>query len=658
MEARRGGGLARRKPVLPRPLSGHGGGTTDRGLFEAHWRRSASPKRNCPTGTRALPRLLPDRAGNASIRHSSVRVVVRKFAVPAKVLASAHAPAKALAHPAATLTTGSPALAALGGRPLAPSALLSLQGSVGNRTVAGMLAGSRGRRSATRPPPPSAGLGDLSVQRVGGSKVGITVTARGESTRDAVSHFQAIVLKYKTEIQNFKKKADADFEGHKDDLGAQAAYSEKLKRAEVDLPELKRRINSDPLLQVGSDNVVQTRALASQPGTASPSGTGGGTSPESHFAHDLGGVEIAKLLTGGLAYFEDQGGQSSVSNISIFKKHAMGDKDKEAKEYIQVQERMLRRYAFRGITPVEMGQILAKQMVTPIFATALEAEESGVHFDEVTGLGFKRAVTKEVEGSGGARQVSNTDLGYVKDLAPNASAITPEMYAFVHARKGVGKFFSLTSTSKPITSNAGESFSRWGSVTLDLSRLDPADFVFHYAGGGADQLLSGLESLGPESQHDAQLLRGQQSLLRNREIIIKKYPASAITKRDSFTDVDHTKVLERAKDDGYFGRPKPYVFHPRAVEPYKSGYLQGTKLAQREGTADGKALKDCSSRSPIYRTAYNAGRLWRYGFNDGDRGNCKQQKHESDRNYKDGYKAGSQERWGREAKNQAARRRK
>lgn len=223
-------------------------------------------------------------------------------------------------------------------------------------------------------------------------------------------------------------------------------------------------------------------------------------------------------------------------------------------------------------------------MVTPLYHKEEDRKspQSGMHCEN--GLGYDRPREKLNEQN---ELVDNTDVGYLKQFA-NVKELAPEMYAFAQARNGVGKFFSLRSTEKDITSNHGVSFSSDGEIKLDLAQVSSDDFVFHYAGGGADSLKSGLEGKiknkkWSTNKHSDELTRAKESLLRNREIILKQYPAKAVVKWTKEPKFSWNKVKNKGYSDGFWDKRADFI-----SGGVKDAYAEGKDYAgYKRGRDDG-----------------------------------------------------------------------
>ena len=449
-------------------------------------------------------------------------------------------------------------------------ALLHLQRQAGNGAVVRMVHG----RSSPGP----------TVQRVGGSKFGLR-PAEGANAEDLAT-LTRVMAEYKAAVTLAKTTAAAAFRGHEADTAAQSTYAQALIAAELTPQGLTARLQ-DSALRVTSNAskcLVTTRD----------------------------GAVVAEVLRDARAYVPATGAAAGVA-ATYHKQTIAGP---TAKEYVQIQGRMLRKVAYRGITPIEIDQIKLGGTVKPLYTSPedMAAGQAGMHFEE---------------GLGRYRDASNNDLAFLREFA-DVNAIGPEMYAFAQARKGVGKFFSLRSTPKDITSNHGAGFSSCGEIELDLAKVPESAFVFHYAGNAAATLESGIEGglVTKPRRLASELKRARESLARNREIILSEYPAAAVRWK-MLPQINPAAVRRIATAHGRDGRPVDFV-----LSAYSTAYDKAyDKAAQARGAQHGDAdAKNGFAHNPDrtgsaytrgYDSAYAHGTDWRHGYVDARSGRQK-----------------------------------
>lgn len=425
--------------------------------------------------------------------------------------------------------------------------------AMGQAALAGGLAPS------ARPAPPPGQARPGVVQRVGAPKVAIRL-AEGLPADDPLGvQLVQVFSTYRKQVRTGKRKAEADFTGHEKEFNAQTRFAKALASAEVDAAELTRRIRQTRQLEVTSGKV-----------------TGVGTEKTK---------AVGEILQGNDAYRVDDG-RTEATVQTIFRKFDAGTEGgfKKLADYIRVQGRMLRRHAYRGITAHEIEQIDARGDVHPYFHddTARSQSESGLHFEGAYGYQRERTDAK-------------LDLAYLKSFA-NVDSVAPSTFGFVHGRRGANKFFSLRSTPGDITSNHGASFSSFGEIKIDLAQVPESAFVFHYAGGGAAALSSGVDptSVHDKTLHNQEVQRARESVLRNREVILKSYPANAVSWVHKPV-IDKKAISQRGYDDGVHNRPRPtYVLY---AELYDAGRKRGEawslgRHVARKGYAPAPKMKN------------------------------------------------------------------
>jgi hypothetical protein len=430
---------------------------------------------------------------------------------------------------------------------------------------------NRIRRSTARP-------ATTVVQRVGGDKLGMRLP---DTPTESSKRLLAVVGQHKERVRQRKVEANQTFmaeverirkEGgpgksdqlQKESIAAQTAYTKILMQAEIEIPVLIGELDAADLIVTKDDNSLEVTAKS--------------------------GEIAGTLLLAAKAYEQLSAvGEGASIEHATFKRvipkdlkpkaGMKSDTDIASGEYIKVDGRMLRRYAYRGITPPEREQLeKGEAQIKPLYESDRERAEAQAGLDFKSGLGYKRPK-------------DNSDVAYIKAYKTDVTQVTPAMFAFSQARKGVGKFFSLTSTDKMITSNHDEVFTSNGQIKVDLAQVPESDFVFHYAGRGDSTLQPGFEADQDKAKElTEEVTRARESLVRNREIIIKKYPANA-AEWLSKPEVDGKfleMVEQRAKKDGGDGTAADYV--PECVRKTYDEWFVNAKLeAERMGRESGEA---------------------------------------------------------------------
>ncbi|NTX39813.1 hypothetical protein HUA78_35790 [Myxococcus sp. CA033] len=363
----------------------------------------------------------------------------------------------------------------------------------GPRVVAqAKLAASLGGRSPNAP-----------IQRVGGAKFGLRVA---DAARESAGHqrLREIHAAYKEEVKAGKAAAVADFDGHEDEIEAQTAYSHALENAELTPQGLVTRLGGDEDFSVAGDVISYQ------------------------------GAPLANILRGNAAYLLATPAAHGVANI--YKKHTLeGPSDRD---YVRVRGRMLRRQAWRGITPPERKALKEGRALTPMNRGHLTEGRLGYNFDASTGAPTPR-VRNVGEGKVSDLEWLNTHANTQLDEIPNE----PRLLSFLQTRKGVGKLLSARSTPGDITSNHGVGFSGYGEVEIDLARVPVANFVHHYKDEpfDADELAGQVGRNHPSGPLRWETDRANETVLRNREIVLSEIPRAAVT---NLTDTPARQAYE------------------------------------------------------------------------------------------------------------------
>ncbi len=425
-------------------------------------------------------------------------------------------------------------------------------------------------------PKSTAARSSTVVQCVGGIKFGIKPNENLEKLRETAGYtaLKAIVDQYDKEVRLAKQNAKTAFQGHEKKPSAQDQYSERLFKAEKNIDELRQRIKLDKKLILAADQKTIQDAVTKS--------------------------TIAELVEGSNAYhlFREVGKDSAelgqVQNI--YKKHKL--EGVSSTEYVESGGRKLRRYADRGITPDEKQQIRRGGDVKPVYATdvARKQNQTGIHYPE-NANSRKRAPTKRLESSGVVVRTGDLDFlhdvaGVNKDLKEVPLASRP----FLQERKGVNKEFSATATKKSITSNHGSGFGTFGSVTLDLAKVDPADILHHYANTGEARMDSGVPKefiTNPEAMKREEKRAGLTAI-RNREVHLNKYPTSAIV-----GGIQDSQGVIAYKNAYYSAYRAEYVIQ------YNRGYEDGYTEGWESSRGSGDSYKQPNDRTALYHYTYH-----------------------------------------------------
>ena len=161
------------------------------------------------------------------------------------------------------------------------------------------------------------------IQCVGAVKLGFQSTQGVDKDSEDFKKLSDIVQQYKKEKKEEKKRAEKWFETqNKADPNAQNQYTEKLYHADMDKDEIKRRIRQAGL-QIQNDN--------------------------HHIMSSDGTEHLATLQEGNEAYTLKHKAEEKGLKQDIYTKNTL--EGPSSTEYIKSNDRMVRRYATRGITP-------------------------------------------------------------------------------------------------------------------------------------------------------------------------------------------------------------------------------------------------------------------------------------------------------------------
>ncbi|NVJ21297.1 hypothetical protein HUW62_08715 [Myxococcus sp. AM011] len=390
----------------------------------------------------------------------------------------------------------------------------------GPRVVAqAKLASSLGGRSPTAP-----------IQRVGGAKFGLGVEA---AARESTGHqrLRELYAEYKQEVRTGKQNALTAFGGHEGDIDAQTTYSQALANAELTPEGLKSRLGDDEAFSVEGDVISYQ------------------------------GAPLANILRGGAAYALTTPAAGGVANI--YKKHTL--EGLSAKDYVRVRGSMLRRKAWRGITPPERKDLKEGRALTPINRGHVTEGQLGYNFDDSTGAPTER-VWNQAEGKVSDLEWLNNHAHTALQAIPN----NPRLLSFLQTRKGVGKLLSARSTPGDITSNHGVGFSGYGEVEIDLARVPVANFFHHYKDQpfGANELAGLVRRREPSGPLQWETERANETVLRNRELVLSAIPNAAVT--------DLREAPSRTAYEAEFDR----AYIPYYQETYKEAVSEATGLEE------------------------------------------------------------------------------
>lgn len=443
------------------------------------------------------------------------------------------------------------------------------------------------------------------IQRVGGPKFGLEVIGGGDATAaEGVRLLQAAQTQLKQEIR--QRKADAQEvqeqaaaqaalivdEGDRRaaQVAAQTAFTRELEAAEMTPAELVARAGADFALAAG---VIRFRD-----------------------------TPIARVHQGAAAY---QVSQAAVGPgfSAVYRRHSLEGLSRQ--EYVRDRGGdFLRRTAYRGITPPERDQLAQNQPLTPLNAHRRDTPELGFNFPH--GQPVARGAEK------------GTDLDFLAGLVNRPLAAVPanrEVHSYLQTRKGVGKYFSATSTPRAITSNHDAGFTDRGQITFDLARVPQANLLHTYKGPrfDANRINTAAGGHGNPPQRLARdVERGNETVLRNRELVLSAIPADAVTALDgdtraAFEDAFNDTFAEVARQayrgaleqsglpfDGEVLTADPGLAAPVPL-PLGLGTVQGTVAAGRAGGVEGTRAAAAVIRAAQVFIDRHAAR-YREGFAD------------------------------------------
>ena len=341
---------------------------------------------------------------------------------------------------------------------------------------------------------PAGGVPGPAIQRVGGPKFGIK-REDDEASTEGLQWLKQVYASYRDEVKQQKAAVIAEFQqsGKMDQEDVQTAYTHKLMEAEMDIEKLSERLRASDF---GVDRIAQ------------------------RFDVRYKGVKVATILTDDNAYEEVEEGNDE--QAAIFRKHTLDGPSQT--EYVRVHESMIRRFAYRGITPPERKDYTEGKPLTPINAHEPRTGLMGYNFNPKTGQATER---RRDEATGKV-----TDLEWLNRAArSNLDTIPndPMLLAFLQARKGAGRVFSVTSTPRSITSNHGASFGDFGSIKIDLASVPEGAILHSYKGQRFDATRIS-NNLGVATSNGLQdtTERGNESIVRNREILLSEIPNRAV----------------------------------------------------------------------------------------------------------------------------------
>lgn len=341
----------------------------------------------------------------------------------------------------------------------------------------------------------------LVVQCVGGDKFGMQVT--GDAANDQVQAGLILLRQkqadYKIAIRATKQAAIDTFRnGDQADAVRQATYTAALTAAEMTPAGLLATLDGG-LTYVG--DVISYK-----------------------------GAEIARIRRGAAAYVQHQAADAGAGTAAIYKRHTLNGPS--GKEFVDVGGAKLRRFAYRGITPPERLAYRTGAPLRPV-NHGVNAGHTGYNFNRATGA------PEEREHDLAAQPPKMTDLEWLNAKAGTALAAVPAsapLRAFLQTRKGAGKLLSATSTPRPITSNHGAAFTGFGNIRIDLARVPAANIVHHYKQAKFDPTdlnaaVGGRGGVPGALRWETE--RANETVRRNRELVISEIPAAAV---DLLTD--------------------------------------------------------------------------------------------------------------------------
>lgn len=450
------------------------------------------------------------------------------------------------------------------------------------------------------PQPPAPGP---PIQRVGGAKFGLEVVGdRGDpQVAEGIARLRAAQAALKAAMRRAKDDALRTQQ--------QAAAAAALLPDEAD----------QRAAQIEAQTAF-TRALADAEMTpeqlVAQAGAGFALAAGVITFHD---IPIARVHRGGAAYVQSAAA-AGPGFSAVYKRHSLGGQS--ARDYVSDGAgNFLRRTAYRGITPPERGQLARGEALTPLNAHRRGTPELGYNFDH-----DGRPVARDAD--------KGTDLGFLGGLVGRNVAASPnnaEVRAYLQTRKGVGKYFSATSTPRAITSNHDAGFTERGQITFDLARVPQAELVHHYKGRRFDaariNAATGGHGAAPARLVD-DVARGNETVLRNRELVLGSIPAEAVTALDGATRAEFVGAFPgaftRAAAQTYRAVLRsaglPFVdaildgdpnLAPPATPP-GVGALQGQMAGERAGAGAGKAaavavIDEAIAFVDAYERAYSEG---------------------------------------------------
>lgn len=343
----------------------------------------------------------------------------------------------------------------------------------------------------------SGGSAGIAVQCVGGPKFGLKAQGDAEDgdVKEGLGQLKKVMADYKKEVKDAKGQATDDFKGgDKANVGRQTTYSEQLRTTEVTSAGLLGKL---PEGFTHADGVISFR-----------------------------GKPVAQVLEGDLAYEKISDGRGE-GYSPIYKRHTLdGHSDKE---YVSFGGQHLRRKAYRGITPPERTAHGKGEDLKPLNSASIKTPSRGYNFNKSTGKPVKRRWDKK------KKRLHQTDLEWLQESAqtPGLTEVPEDkrLQAFVQTRKGVNKAFSATSTPKSITSNHGAEFTDHGNITIDLAEVPTANILHHYRSPDftEDDISTRLGGSGPKNRLAEESRRANESIRRNRELVLTSIPHGAVT---------------------------------------------------------------------------------------------------------------------------------
>lgn len=291
---------------------------------------------------------------------------------------------------------------------------------------------------------PSSVPSGIVLQRVGGQKFGLEALGdrQDKDVDDGINRIKQVLQSYKTEVKATKENAIREFDAARlinpDDIQSQTNYTQKLRQAEMTKEGLIRRLGCD--FALAANGVISYKRK-----------------------------KVAQVREGNSAYIQSPG-TVAPGYSPVYKRITLDGLG--AKEYVKIDNAMVRRFAFRGITPAERLSYRTGKDLTPLNRGKETTGQMGFNFDPQTGRAKERSRSQLQEGQ---QRPPEDDLEWLSHHADqnvtNVPDISPRLLAFLQTRKGVGKALSATSTPRPITSNHGKAFTGFGNITIDLARV-------------------------------------------------------------------------------------------------------------------------------------------------------------------------------------------